>query len=101
MTRPGRKTLDIPASLHQALDDLARERGRITSELAAAWLYERLKQEQPDQADPYNPDRVPDPVRWSVYPRRERQVVEGHMEQAYANELEEHQAYIANERGEA
>lgn len=103
MPRPGRKTVELPESLYTALDQLAEERGMLTSELAAKWVWERLKVECPALTDPSNPERVPDPIRYTTYPRRtKRQAVTeaSHMQQAYADRLEEHQAFIATERGE-
>ena len=81
MTRPGRKTVELPESLYTALDQLAEERGMLTSELAAKWVWERLKTECPDLTDPSNPERVPDPIRYSTYPRRtKRQGLEAYRE---------------------
>ena len=105
MPRPGRKTVEVPLSLYTALDQLAEERGMLTSELAAKWVWERLKTECPALTDPSNPERVPDPIRYSTYPRRTKCQPAGHeashLSQAYAAKLEEHQRFIENERGEA
>jgi len=77
MPRPGRKTIELPESLYTALDELAEERGMLTSELAAKWVWERLKTECPALTDPSNPRRVPDPIRYATYPRRaKRQAVD-------------------------
>ena len=83
MPRPGRKTVELPDSLHTALDKLAEERGMLTSELAATWVWERLEVEYSAPTDPSNPERMPDPIRYSIYPRRtKRQGLE-----AYRNNL--------------
>lgn len=90
-----RRRIEIPEGLWRELDRAAAEEGLGASSLAGLWILERLRKDHPDW-------NVDDPYRYENGPRarRDDRPDPSHMQQAYAAKLEEHAAYIANERGE-
>lgn len=95
--RAGKKSVEIPASLWEALDQAAAHQEMPTGTMIAIWLWEQLEAKARIPGGPVEGLHAPQPYHQrAIYPRRG----DSHMEQAYAAKLEEHQAFIAAERGE-
>lgn len=90
-----RRRIEIPEGLWRELDKAAAEEGLGVSSLCGLWLLTRLRQERPEW-------HVDDPYRYENGPRARRndRPEPSHMQQAYADALVGHQAFIANGRGE-
>jgi hypothetical protein len=95
--RPGKKSIEIPQSLWEALDAAARRQDMPTGAMAAVWLWEQLEAKARIPGGPAEGLHAPQPYHQrSIYPRRG----DDHMEQAYDSKLAEHARFIAAERGE-
>ena len=95
---PNRKQVEIPRSLWEALDTVARRQDIPTGAMVAVWLWEQLERKARIPGDPAEGVHAPQPYHQeNILPRRGES---SHMQQAYAARLEEHQRFIENERGE-
>jgi hypothetical protein len=94
---PNRKQVEIPRSLWEALDSVARRQDMPTGAMVAVWLWEQLERKGRIPGDPAEGIRAPQPYHQeNILPRRG----DDHSQQAYTARLEEHAQFITAERGD-